>query len=59
MVEVVFIKDYATKKDGDVMRLDSMIASDLVHRHKVAKYKTEESVKKTVKETAKKTSKKK
>lgn len=37
MVKVVFIKDFATKKKGDTMELGSMVASDLIHKKKVAK----------------------
>jgi len=54
MREIVFIKDYASKKEGETMGLDSLIASSLVTR-KIAKYKVAEE--KTVKVAAKKTSK--
>jgi len=56
MREVVFIKDYASKKEGETMKLDGLIASNLVSR-KIAKYKVAEE--KSVKVAAKKTSKKK
>lgn len=39
MVEVEFIEDFATKKKGEVWECDSLLASQLVHHDKVAKYK--------------------
>jgi len=39
MREVEFLKDFATKKKGDVWECDSQLASQLVHIDKVAKYK--------------------
>jgi len=38
MKEVEFIKDFANKKKGDKLKCDSMLASQLVHQDKVAKY---------------------
>lgn len=35
---VKFIKDFATKVTGDIMKVDSMLASDLVNIEKVAEY---------------------
>ena len=32
MIEVVFLKDFATRKKGDVVKMDSLIASGLVKR---------------------------
>jgi len=40
---VEFTKDYATKKKGDLASYDGTLASDLVHRQKVAIY-TEDQV---------------
>lgn len=37
MVKIEFTKDYATKKKGDSMEVDSMLASDLIRNRKVAK----------------------
>ena len=39
-MKVVFLKDYATKKKGDVMELDSLIASGLIKRKVAKKHKT-------------------
>lgn len=39
MKAVIFIKDFAKKKKGDEGRYDSLLASRLVHKDKVAKYK--------------------
>lgn len=39
MIEIVFLKDFATRKKGDVIKMDSLIASDLIKR-KVAKVKS-------------------
>lgn len=36
MVKVKFIKDFATKKKGEIMEVDSMLASNLTRREKVA-----------------------
>lgn len=39
MVKIKFIKDFANNKKGDIVEnLDSMLASNLVHIEKVAKY---------------------
>jgi len=38
MKEIVFIKDFATKKKGDKWTCDSMLASQLVNIDKVAKF---------------------
>jgi hypothetical protein len=38
MRKVEFIKDFATKKKGDVCECDSQLASQLVNVDKVAKY---------------------
>ena len=46
---VEFTKDFAKKKKGDKGSYDSMLASRLVHKDKVAKYKT--TTKKKVKES--------
>jgi hypothetical protein len=32
MVTIEFLKDYATKKKGDTMQIDSMVASDLIKK---------------------------
>lgn len=32
MIEVVFLKDFATRKKGDVVKMDSQIASGLIKR---------------------------
>jgi len=37
MVKVQFLKDFATKKKGDVGEYDSALASRLIHKLKVAK----------------------
>lgn len=44
MIDIVFLKDFATKKKGDVFKMDSLIASDLIKR-KVAKVKSKKSKK--------------
>lgn len=38
MVKIEFTKDYATKKKGESMEVDGMLASDLIRVRKVAKY---------------------
>jgi hypothetical protein len=46
MVKVEFTTDFAEKKKGDTMELDSMLASQLIHVDKVAKpYKEKKSSK--------------
>jgi hypothetical protein len=35
---IKFTKDFANKLEGDKMECDGMLASQLVHRDKVAKY---------------------
>ena len=45
MRKVVFIADFATKKIGDVMECDSMLASQLVNGDRVARYDGEEAPK--------------
>jgi len=37
MIEIEFTKSYATKKKGDKIFIDSMIASVLINKQKVAK----------------------
>jgi hypothetical protein len=44
MRKVKFIKDFATRKKGDIVSFDGMLASSLVHKHKVAKYLKEKEV---------------
>ena len=39
-VVIVFTEDFANKKKGDEFRCDSIIASQLIRRSKVAKLKT-------------------
>lgn len=46
MKKVTFIKDFATKKKGDVWLCDSMLASQLIHTDKVAEYFVEPAPKK-------------
>jgi len=41
MREVVFIKDFATKKIGDSFKCDGQTASHLVRVAKVAEFKTD------------------
>ena len=43
---IIFTKDFANREKGETLKCDSMLASHLVNRDKVAKYKTE---KKTMK----------
>lgn len=38
MREIEFTKDFATKKKGDAWKCDGLLASQLVHQDKVAKY---------------------
>ncbi len=38
MKEVIFIVDFATKKKGETLFCDSLLASHLVHLDKVAEY---------------------
>lgn len=45
MKEVEFTKDFATKKKGDKWRCDGLLASQLVHKDKVAKYVTKKVTK--------------
>lgn len=49
MKKVEFTKDFATKKKGDTWECDSMLASNLVHQLKVAKYFKKTSKKKASK----------
>jgi hypothetical protein len=44
MKKVEFIKDFATKKSGDIASYDSILASFLVNKEKVAVYYTEKTV---------------
>ncbi len=37
MIEIEFTKSFANKEKGDKMFIDSMIASTLINKHKVAK----------------------
>ena len=39
MKAIIFTKDFATKKKGDELTCDGMLASYLVRKAKVAKYK--------------------
>jgi hypothetical protein len=41
MKAIKFTKNFATKKKGEELECDSMLASQLVHRDKVAKYITD------------------
>jgi hypothetical protein len=50
MRKITFTKDYAIKKEGDVMEVDSMLASYLIHTKKVAKLYTPKRRKATKKE---------
>ncbi len=36
MIEVVFLSNYAIYKKGDVVELETMLASRLIGKHKVA-----------------------
>lgn len=45
MVGIEFTKDFATKKKGDGWECDGQLASQLVHKDKVAKYTEEQSKK--------------
>ena len=49
MKEVIFLQDYASKKKGDIMLLDGMVASSLIGK-KIAKLHVSD---KTVKKSAK------
>lgn len=51
---VEFTKDFASKKKGDKVAYDSMLASGLVHRNKVAKYVSKAKPKAEPKSTSKK-----
>lgn len=42
MRTVIFSTDFANRKKGDEFTCDTMLASQLVNRDKVAKYKTKE-----------------
>ena len=44
MVTVEFLKEFATKKKGDTMDVDSMLARDLINK-KVAKKRLRKTVK--------------
>ena len=46
-IKIEFTQDYATKKKGDVMEVDSLLGSRLIHKRKVAK------LSKTVKKSTK------
>jgi len=46
MVKIEFTKDFATKKKGEKLKCDSMLANRLVHKEKVAKYFKEKEDKK-------------
>ena len=56
MRKVKLITDYANKKEGDILELDGMVASDLVRNQKVCVYtdlikeETEKEVEETEKE---------
>lgn len=54
MREVKFIKDFATKKKGDVVPYDGPLASRLVRNLKVAKFTDEKTDKPTAKSDDKK-----
>jgi hypothetical protein len=45
MKRIEFTKDFANSKKGDVISLDSILASNLVNIEKVAKYWTEDLIK--------------
>lgn len=38
MPNIEFIKDFATRKKGDILEFDNQLCSQLVHTDKVAKY---------------------
>lgn len=38
MIKIVFIKDFATKKAGEIWKCDGMLASQLISVDKVAKF---------------------
>ena len=46
---IIFTKDFANREKGETLKCDSMLASHLVNRDKVAKYKTEKKTMKTQK----------
>jgi len=43
--KIVFTADFATKKKGDIMECDGLLASQLVNSDKVAEYYTEKKPK--------------
>lgn len=43
MKKIVFTEDFATKKKGDKWECDSLLASQMVHNDKVAKYEADEN----------------
>ena len=43
-VEVILTKDYANYKKDDKITIDSMVASTLVRKLKVAKFKTKKKI---------------
>ena len=45
MKKIEFTVDFATKKKGDILNCDSMLANELVNNKRVAKYFTEKKVK--------------
>ena len=49
MIKVEFIKDFATKKKGDSMEVDSMLAHTLIKVDKVAVIHGEKKAKKSKK----------
>jgi DNA-directed RNA polymerase subunit M/transcription elongation factor TFIIS len=52
MKEIVFTKDFATKKSGEVWKCDSQLASQLVNGDKVAKYVVEKANSKKTEEVS-------
>lgn len=45
MVTIKFIKEFAGKKKGDILKCDGMLASQLVRIDKVAKYEKSDNKK--------------
>lgn len=49
MVLIEFLKDFATKKKGDTLEIDSMVARDLIDKKVAKKRERKPTVKKVVK----------
>lgn len=49
MIKIIFIKDFATRKKGDVWECDGQLAATLIAHDKVAEVYTEKSDKKDIK----------